>query len=273
MIFGILIFLTQCLFYIQPFIDRTSLLIYARSWFDSDRTFYIWMMLGVNLVTRLIVDIFYMILYRVQPRSLEKYRTNRTWLWETDKQYNSKIFYTTSHFILINILLVIPLITLTFDENRDHNRIDPYLVPEWYVSFGQIMIGLIMYDFMFFVIHRTLHMKSFYWIHKMHHEYNNPVIWSDAHTSLLEVIFVAIIPNIIIGIFIQMHIYTQLMFTIVSISLGISQHSNYDLPYSPFYLIPFCDTYKGHILHHNYTSCNYAPYWSFWDRILNSYRS
>jgi sterol desaturase/sphingolipid hydroxylase (fatty acid hydroxylase superfamily) len=160
----------------------------------------------------------------------------------------------------------------SFDENRDKLKISPDTIPPWYVSFIQIMIGLIMYDLMFFVIHRTLHMRQFYWIHKMHHEYNNTVIWADAHTSLLEVVFVAVIPNIIIGMLINMHLYTQYMLIIVSIALGISQHSSYDLPYSPFDLIPFCDTYRGHTLHHKLTNVNYAPYWTLWDRIFGSYR-
>lgn len=268
----VLRFLTQFLFFVQPFVDRKVVLTNIRNLFTSDWMFYVCTVLGINFLTRIIVDLFFMSLYYFQPTCIEKYRTNTKWLWETDKDYYKKITHTILHYFLINILLVIPLIVFTFDETRDKLRILPETVPEWYVSFYQIILGLIMYDFMFFVIHRTLHMKQFYWIHKMHHEYNNTVIWADAHTSLLEVVFVAIIPNIIIGMIINMHIYTQCMFVIISIALGISQHSSYDLPYSPFDLIPFCDTYRGHTIHHKLTNVNYAPYWTLWDRIFGSYR-
>lgn len=271
-IYLILGLLTQAFFFVQPWIDRSAIVHFVRSLFQSDRTFYICTILGINLLTRLSVDLFFMMLYYFQPKSLDKYKINKQWLWEIDNNYYKKITYTILHFILINVVLIVPLIVFSFDETRDKAKVGADTVPEWYVSFYHIMLGLIVYDFMFFVIHRTLHMPKFYWIHKMHHEYYNTVIWADAHTSLLEVIFVAIIPNIIIGIFINMHIYTQCMFIIVSIALGISQHSNYDLPYSPFNLIPFCDTYKGHPLHHKLTTVNYAPYWTFWDRVLGSYR-
>lgn len=132
-----------------------------------------------------------------------------------------------------------------YNPNRDKDRISPDTIPHWFTSFYQIMISLIAYDFIFFVIHRILHTKYLYFIHKKHHEYKNTVIWADAHTDFIDVLLVAVFPNIIIGIFVPMHLYTQCMFIIVSISLGISQHSNLNLPYSPFYLIPFCDKIFG----------------------------
>jgi sterol desaturase/sphingolipid hydroxylase (fatty acid hydroxylase superfamily) len=272
MISAFIIFITQFLFYVQPFVNRSNVLIYLRSFFQSDWAFYVTMVLGINFLTRFLVDLFYVILYYFQFKVLNKYRVNRVWLWDIDKQYYQKVIYSFIHFIWINLVIFIPLTMISFDAERDFVKIDPMIVPEWHQSFIQIMCALIMYDFMFFVIHHVLHTKYFYWIHKMHHEYNNPVIWSDAHTSFIEVVLVAVLPNFIIGMFVNMHIYTLCMFIIVSISLGISQHSGYDLPYSPFYLIPFSDTYRTHNIHHSLLRVNYAPYWSFWDRICGSYK-
>lgn len=263
-------FITQILFYVQPFVDRKEVLIYLRSFFSSDKLFYICVVLGINFLTRFVVDLFYVMLYRLD---LDKYRINKVWLWTVDENYYWRITYSFLHFVFINLIIFVPLTVISFDPVTSYHRIDHEKIPEWYESFIQIMCALIMYDFMFFIIHKCLHTKYLYWIHKMHHEYNNPVIWSDAHTSIIEIVLVAVLPNIVIGLFIDMHIYTLCMLIIVSISLGISQHSGYDLPYSPFYLIPFCDTYRGHNIHHSLLRVNYAPYWTFWDRITGSYKN
>lgn len=270
----ILILTTQFIFYYQPYVDRSHVIKYMRNLFSSNYEFYICSILFVNFMTRVIVDIFYVLLYYFKPSCIEKYRINKKWLWETMTPiaYYKKIIGTLFQVILINILIVIPLTLISFDESKHGYKVDPDMVPVWYISFFQIMIALIMYDFLFFAIHKMLHTKHLYWIHKMHHEYYNTVIWSDAHTGLLEVLFVAIFPYMIIGLVIDLHLYTQCMLIIVSISLGISQHSGYNLPYSPFHLIPLCNTYGAHVLHHRFTNVNYAPYWSFWDRVTGSYK-
>jgi len=266
--FFILKFITLILFYVQPFIDREALLMYIREFFPSDSMFFFSLMLGVNYLTRIIVDIFYMTIYYFQPTCLEKYRINNEWLWNTDDHYNIRILKTILHYGLLNLIIFIPLTYISFNPNIDYTDVDP-----WYISFIQIMFSLILYDAMFYIIHRSLHSKYLFWIHKMHHEYINTVIWADANTGLIEVILVAVLPNIIIGNIIHMKMYTQLMLIVVSISLGISQHSNYLLPYSPFDLIPFGDTIGGHVEHHRLRNVNFAPYWSYLDRIFNTYKA
>lgn len=266
MMYKMMKIITLYLFYYQPYVNRRDLLLYVREYFSSDFYFYLSMMLGVNYMTRIMVDIFYMSLYYFRLESLEKYHINKVWLWENDKNYNNKVIKTIIHYMMLNMIIFIPLTYISYDLNIDYMEVDL-----WYVSVIQIMISLVIYDFIFYWIHRMLHMKQFYWIHKMHHEYVNTVIWADANTDIIETILVAVLPNILIGYMINMKMYTQLMLIIISISLGISQHSNYNLPYSPFDLIPFCDTIKNHVLHHKLFTVNYAPYWSFWDRVFNTY--
>jgi sterol desaturase/sphingolipid hydroxylase (fatty acid hydroxylase superfamily) len=271
--YQILKIITQLLFYVQPFVDRSYILIFLRDLCGthcSNKFFYISLTLGINFLTRFIVDIFFLSLYYFQPKFLENYKINKKWLWETDINYNNKIFGTIMHYLSLNVFIFVPLALISFDENNDYHKIDPILVPKWYVSFYQIMVTLLLYDLIFFIIHKSLHSKYLYWIHKKHHEYTNTVIWADTHTSFIEVLLVAVFPYIIIGMLFDTHVYTQCMLIIVSITLGISQHSNYDLPYSPFDLIPFSNTNKAHVYHHKLLNVNFAPYWTTLDTIFGS---
>jgi methylsterol monooxygenase len=52
---------------------------------------------------------------------------------------------------------------------------------------------------------------------------------------------------------------------------NISEHCGYDIPLNPFNLIPFSAETKHHDLHHSKIKCNYALYFTFWDRVFGYY--
>lgn len=257
--------LIQYIFYFHTYESRIFIMKVLRENIQmQDKYFYITCILGANYLTRLIVSLFYLTLYCLNSKIINKYKVNEKFMWETSANWKSKLFKSFLQIIKINVFLIIPLVFISYDKNID------FTVQKPEITFYKIMLGLILYDFMFYIIHRLLHTKKLYWIHKLHHEYTNPTLLSDSHTSIFEVICVAIFPNIIIGSFISMDLYTQCMFIIVSISLGISQHSNYELPFSPFDLIPFCNTHKTHMIHHATIKKYYSPYWTFWDVVFGS---
>ncbi|KAB0392025.1 hypothetical protein E2I00_004056 [Balaenoptera physalus] len=73
----------------------------------------------------------------------------------------------------------------------------------------------------------------------------------------------------------QCHPLTVLTFHVVNIWLSVEDHSGYDFPWSTHKLVPF-GWYGGvehHDLHHSQFTCNFAPYFTHWDRILGTLRS
>lgn len=263
----------QYLFYVQPFVNRKSLFCYLRGYFSSDFLFYISFTYLLHFIIRAILYSFFTILYYCNFPLIERYHINTEWPWKNNKGFIKKITKTLLMFVCLNIFVFFPLSYISYDESIFKHKMDPELIPEWHVSFIQIMIALILYDNMFYWLHRTLHQPKLYWIHKMHHEYPNVVAFADVHSGLLDIVITNIIPTIIVGIIIDMHMYTIWMQMIILYSLGIQQHSGYDFPIFPLDLIPLCNTYRAHNNHHKYSNANYAPFWTYLDRLFGTFKA
>jgi sterol desaturase/sphingolipid hydroxylase (fatty acid hydroxylase superfamily) len=58
-------------------------------------------------------------------------------------------------------------------------------------------------DIAFYVGHRVMHMPKYYYIHKRHHEHNNPHVLTNQHFTQLDVFLEAYIPMIIALVFLK----------------------------------------------------------------------
>lgn len=146
----------------------------------------------------------------------------------------------------------------------------------------QIPIYLLLWDFVFYVLHRwILHMPLFYhFCHSGHHAYRPPTAWSGIAVGPTDVIFEGILPYVI-PIFIgalgglAFHEYTvnavNAILTLHACFLHSACHREYKelngwlgwLMISPI----------GHNMHHQYglrNACNFAPIFKIWDRALGT---
>ena len=109
---------------------------------------------------------------------------------------------------------------------------------------------IVYYDIFYYFLHRLLHTKYLYSIHKIHHIKNIPDYYDYYNIHILEVPFTSI--GLIFAIYLyKLYIY-QLLYAIVFINVrGILIHDNQFI-----YLVG-----DHHLIHHKYYKCNYGEYW------------
>ena len=113
-----------------------------------------------------------------------------------------------------------------------------------------IIIYILYYDFFYYFMHRLLHTKYFYPIHKIHHSTYKPKCSDFFTVSYLEY------PLSSVGLYLALYLYGiyiyQLLATICLISIrGMMEHDD------RFVFI----VGNHHLQHHTYFYCNYGEYW------------
>jgi len=115
----------------------------------------------------------------------------------------------------------------------------------------EFILYVLYYDFCYYFVHRLLHTKTFYPIHKIHHR-NQITKFYDFYTiHILEV------PLTSVGLYVaiyfhKLYIY-QLLLCILFINIrGMMSHDSNCIYH-----------YVGdhHLLHHKYYKCNFGEYW------------
>lgn len=105
----------------------------------------------------------------------------------------------------------------------------------------------------------------------MHHTYTSTSAltaeYSGAWETLSLGLFAAANPTLL-----GCHPLTELTFFMLNIWLSVEDHSGYNLPWATHHLLPL-SLYGGtrhHNLHHLNAKCNYAPYFTHWDRLAGT---
>jgi sterol desaturase/sphingolipid hydroxylase (fatty acid hydroxylase superfamily) len=109
---------------------------------------------------------------------------------------------------------------------------------------------IVYYDIFYYFLHRLLHTKYLYSIHKIHHIKKIPDYYDYYNIHVLELPFTSI--GLIFAIYLyKLYIY-QLLYAIIFINVrGILMHDNQFI-----YLLG-----DHHLVHHKHYKCNYGEYW------------
>jgi sterol desaturase/sphingolipid hydroxylase (fatty acid hydroxylase superfamily) len=118
---------------------------------------------------------------------------------------------------------------------------------------------LLAHDAYFFWVHYLMHRGPFWRVshHSVHHQFHNVTPWSAFSVHPIE------------G-------FIELLFRpvlLMSFALNIIGHSGYELcpknfATSPLTKFSSCATY--HYLHHRNSNCNFALFFTFWDRVMGT---
>lgn len=121
----------------------------------------------------------------------------------------------------------------------------------------------------FYIFHRIGH-EFWYEHHKLHHEFVVPCPLATSHTHPLDY-FGTVFPFAIGVIILQdrIHYLTFILWTVWRISEGYDGHSNYDLPWSPFRILPFSGSGDYHSFHHTHNVGNYGSLSFIQDSLTN----
>ena len=166
----------------------------------------------------------------------------------------------------IFILILLNIIGLYFFKT--------YYIKE-YISFGvvflEVLFILIIDDFFFYILHRTMHENKYIYktIHKIHHRANTPIPIDYIYVHPFEWMSGMIGP--FLGMFLigGISIYSFWLYLIKRNFHEIHIHSGVKSSIIN-YIIPLYGNNEHHDIHHSQRDGNYSSTFIFWDRLLKT---
>lgn len=138
--------------------------------------------------------------------------------------------------------------------------------------FGEVLAVLLFYDFMYYIMHRTLHHpKLMKYVHGIHHRARFPTAFESLFLHPVEAfggLFVLFLSAFVIGPVSAPAMFLILFFHTV---INILVHANMVLPGRIFMLSNFWAV--KHDFHHGkHLNKNFASIFPFWDLMFGSYQ-
>ena len=135
-------------------------------------------------------------------------------------------------------------------------------------TLGSIAFFFIVYDMVYSLFHRFLHIRGIYrFIHKHHHRQMVPTRGnldaSNTHPiefivgEYLHLLSIYLIPH---------HFVAVIAFMIIGGILASLNHTRYDISIPHFYDV------KAHDTHHRFSNTNYGQYIMMWDKVMGTHR-
>jgi len=220
---------------------------------------------ALHVVLTLVLNAWPMILQNI-PR-LQKYKIQQDKAPASAQQW-SHVFV---HIGASQLLVQLPLITgqyfflWYFDIPFDYDSMPGTLSMAWRVA-----LSLVVDDTWVYFGHRALHHRSIYkYIHKVHHTYTSPFAPDAEYEHPVETVVLGV------GFFLACTLFTNhLLFMwiwlYVRLLVTYDSHSGYDLPLNLFHLMPCYNGAREHDWHHQFFNGNYAPTFTWWDRLLGT---
>ena len=219
--------------------------------------------------------LFWNVLYTLKIPYFEKFRiTNEPWPWEQNPEDYKRLKKDTYLTVFINNFIIIPLslcIPILTGSAKFSLKAEDY--PSPFEIMWHITCCLIIEDFGFYWLHRLFHTSYLYKaIHKKHHNYKKTVGIAATYAHPIEFFFVDLAPNgigrRIFGS--KMHIITSYMLSVIRILETTDGHGGYEIPWSPFRLLPLSGSATFHDYHHSHNLGNYGGLFSFWDTVCGT---
>ncbi|WP_242206478.1 sterol desaturase family protein [Aestuariivivens insulae] len=134
-----------------------------------------------------------------------------------------------------------------------------------------VFIMIIMHDTYSYWIHRLMHHNAiFKYTHLLHHKFKNPSPWSAfAFHPFESVLTMGIIPIIIFTI--PWHNWSLVIFITWMIFYDTFVHLGYNI--KQLKLFKFQNTPLDHDVHHRNSKYNFGLYFTFWDRLMGTYKT
>ncbi len=144
-------------------------------------------------------------------------------------------------------------------------------------DFGWLYLGLsfvamiLLHDAYFYWTHRLMHHRVFYkWTHRTHHAFRNPSPWcAFAFHPAEAVLSMGIIPLIVF--IIPWHYYAFIAFLSAMTLYDVYIHLGFKL--IPMRTAGFSYSPDLHDWHHRRSRGNYGLYFTFWDRLMQTFRT
>ena len=173
--------------------------------------------------------------------------------------YNKIIKQILFNQIIGNTILVLPNYLLWENDYSIEIFYKENTLIEYILKF---LLTYFIYDTMFYFLHRLSHTKKLYWIHKTHHEYSAQIALTTHYTSILEHMFINLLPSIIALRLAECNYYGIMLWTFIATLNSICSHSGYGTN--------TIITDNTHFYHHLYRNVNYGGS-IIYDKLFNTY--
>lgn len=176
---------------------------------------------------------------------------------------------------LLNHLALMPLFIyyIGFPLFGSSSGLDPSLVPEWKEFLFQILVCVVVEDFMFYWSHRLLHHPALYkHFHKKHHEFKvlTGCSMASEYTHPLESLLGNILPVMTGPYLLKCHHFTTCAWLVLRMFKTCDAHSGYDFKWSPFGLFYPLNPAIRHDFHHETALGSYGSFFLLWDNLTGS---
>lgn len=251
------------------------------SFFGGDVQAYVWGTCAIHLAVLLAGNIFFLLGYTGLLPFLDKYKINkeRAWPWEASNKPEKRAAFWSmvrwgAFLTVFNATVVAaPLaygnyglaVKLGFS-----NRLEDWPSP---LRIGlSILAAMVVEDATFYTSHRLLH--SWRWlyksVHKLHHTFFFSVSIAAEATHPVESALGNALPFSIPCLLFGFHQVTMWAWLVWRILETVDGHSGYELPWSPFRLIPFSGSAYHHDAHHSLNTGNYSSFFTWWDKLCGT---
>ena len=244
----------------------------------NDRVFlHGYFTLGLHLVIKTIINFVVFIIYISKLNFFEKYRiSNEPWIFEKEFQKFKPLLISTVIQLFINDFYVTPMFTfILISTGLSEVELSFERYPGIFEVAWQLFFIMILSDAYNYWCHRMLHCPFLYSkVHKVHHEYKNPICISAAYFSFVEHLFVNMIATglgpAILGT--KCHVVTFWLWVIFQNIESVDAHCGYEFPWSPIRVLPMAAGGEYHNFHHSKNVGNFGSYFTFWDTVCGTNR-
>ena len=186
--------------------------------------------------------------------------------YPSKSQVKAEIRYSMGTLLIYSFGAWAFLYWLQNDLTLHYTEVDSY---GWGYLFLSFILMILLHDAYFYWTHRLMHHKHlFRWTHGTHHIFKNPTPWcAFAFHPFEAILSMGIIPLIVF--FMPWHYYSFIAFISFMTLYDVYIHLGFELP--GIAKRSLNNTSALHDLHHEKISGNYGLYFTFWDRIMNTY--
>ena len=144
-----------------------------------------------------------------------------------------------------------------------------------YFTFS-VLIMIVTHDTYFYWTHRFMHLPWVFRIaHQIHHVSYNPTPWSAFSFHPIEaLISIGILPLIVLAI--PCHPLALSAFLTYMTLINVMGHLGYEtfpMWFRKSKVLRLQNTSTNHNIHHQLSRYNFGFYFTFWDRVMNTYRN
>jgi lathosterol oxidase len=213
----------------------------------------------------LIAGIAYAVFYIWQKKKYEHLKLNSS--QPKNGQLKKELLYSISTLLIYSasVFLMIYWYQKGFTKIYFEIRTFGY----WYFLFS-IVVMVILHDAYFYWSHKLMHSWSFLFrFHKIHHHSHNPNPWSAFSFHPVEaIISLGIMPIILFTI--PVHPIALIVFSSFVTLYNVYIHLGYKVNF--IFGGSIQNSAENHHLHHKVSRYNYGLYFSFWDKIMKTYK-